>query len=283
MLSGMEIWKIWCDDQIGLKTNWQYLILLGFPHLCTGKADGLYANHLDPSTYYDCLNGEGCIQKCPENLVFRQYSQSCDHHTTIPTETSCFGLLYGLFPDPYDQHCYYNCGHDKAHHQCCPNSLVFRSSCQCCDYDTTTHNENPCHGKPDGIIANQHNSHSYYKCVSGYSYVLLCPGYSIFLQTSCVFPTSIPKPCVGRPNGLYANHFVAHSYYICLNGEANHINCPGNLVYKQSSRCCVHPTPPPSENPCTGGSSGFFPDPTDNNCFYHCGNGIAYKKRCAER
>ncbi|XP_074499716.1 uncharacterized protein LOC141772537 [Sebastes fasciatus] len=256
------------------------LLIPGFPNLCIGKANGLYSNSLDPSTYFNCWEGVGHIQKCPADLVFTQYSQSCEHPTTTSTENPCYGRLYGLYPHPHYPHCYYNCGHGIAHLQCCPANLVFKSSCQCCDYDTTTYNANTCFGKNNVLVPNPQDPYSYYKCITGYAHLLYCPSYSVFKTSLCVYPTPIANPCHGKPSGVYANHNDPYSFYHCDHGITYHKYCPTYSVFKQSCRCCAHPTTTHTGIPCNKLSNGLLPYPGDNHCFYHCSNGIAYKKRC---
>nr|XP_046253519.1 acidic mammalian chitinase-like [Scatophagus argus]XP_046253520.1 acidic mammalian chitinase-like [Scatophagus argus] len=45
---------------------------------CAGKADGLYRNDKDDSTFYHCAHRRTHIKKCPANLVFSESCKCCD-------------------------------------------------------------------------------------------------------------------------------------------------------------------------------------------------------------
>ncbi|XP_034552002.1 acidic mammalian chitinase-like [Notolabrus celidotus] len=45
---------------------------------CGGKADGLYTNDKDGSSFYHCADGQTYLQRCPLNLVFNEKCTCCD-------------------------------------------------------------------------------------------------------------------------------------------------------------------------------------------------------------
>ncbi|XP_054441527.1 chitotriosidase-1 [Pteronotus mesoamericanus] len=50
---------------------------LGQDTFCQGKADGLYPNPWDRSSYYNCAGGRLFQQSCPKSLVFSSYCKCC--------------------------------------------------------------------------------------------------------------------------------------------------------------------------------------------------------------
>ncbi|XP_048212919.1 chitotriosidase-1 [Perognathus longimembris pacificus] len=49
----------------------------GHGAFCQGKADGLYPNPRDPSTFYSCAGGRQFLQNCPRGLVFSTSCSCC--------------------------------------------------------------------------------------------------------------------------------------------------------------------------------------------------------------
>ncbi|XP_041084746.1 acidic mammalian chitinase-like [Polyodon spathula] len=45
---------------------------------CAGKPDGLYANNMDPNSFYNCYQGVTYLQRCPTGLVFKNKCKCCD-------------------------------------------------------------------------------------------------------------------------------------------------------------------------------------------------------------
>ncbi|KAM9319587.1 acidic mammalian chitinase-like [Gastrophryne carolinensis] len=48
------------------------------PHFCVGKADGIYANPLNPIKFYQCVNGLTYSNSCPTGLVFDAECECCN-------------------------------------------------------------------------------------------------------------------------------------------------------------------------------------------------------------
>ncbi|XP_026188210.1 acidic mammalian chitinase-like [Mastacembelus armatus] len=112
---------------------------------CAGRSDGLYTNPNDPNSFYNCGNGITHIQNCQPGLVFRQSCNCCDYSTGTTSTSSgtasggaCAGKSDGLYTNPNNPNSFYNCANGITHIQNCQPGLVFRQSCNCCDYSTGT-------------------------------------------------------------------------------------------------------------------------------------------------
>lgn len=133
----------------------------------------------------------------------------------------------------------------------CQKGLIFRQSCNCCDWPTTTTPATTtttisvafCSGKSDGIYANLNNPNSFYHCSNGLTHVQNCPANLVFRESCkcCDWPSSPADGfCTGKRNGNYANPNNPKSFYSCSNGLTYIMNCPADLIFWQSCNCCVY-------------------------------------------
>ncbi|KAF6715963.1 hypothetical protein FQA47_007308, partial [Oryzias melastigma] len=45
---------------------------------CSGKVDGFYKNYNDDSTFYQCVQGNTYLLRCPHSLVYNELCKCCD-------------------------------------------------------------------------------------------------------------------------------------------------------------------------------------------------------------
>uniref|UniRef100_A0A672J9N9 Acidic mammalian chitinase n=1 Tax=Salarias fasciatus TaxID=181472 RepID=A0A672J9N9_SALFA len=87
------------------------------------------------------LSPPGTTQPTPVPLPT---SQGKPHTTSSPrptkptsssasNDTFCLSKIGGVYPKPDDPHSFYNCANGITWIQACPESLVFRENCLCCD------------------------------------------------------------------------------------------------------------------------------------------------------
>ncbi|XP_063065568.1 uncharacterized protein LOC134457490 [Engraulis encrasicolus] len=188
---------------------------------CAGKADGLYANPEDSSSFYQCAQGgRTFLTSCGPNLVFRESCKCCDWKQ--PTEF-CVGKADGIYANPEDESSFYQCANGRTFLQNCNANLVFRESCQCCDRKPVTEF---CAGKSDGLHANPEDQSTFYQCAHGTTHLQNCAPTLVFRE-SC---KCCDWPCDGRTQ--------------CSTVASNSVfsdPCYGTFKYLEVSYTCISP------------------------------------------
>ncbi|XP_070765965.1 acidic mammalian chitinase-like [Enoplosus armatus] len=117
---------------------------------CDGKSDGVYTNPNNLNSFYHCANQRTHIKYCQPNLVFIQSLRRCEWPTTTPFTTTtttttpipttvskgnpCDGKSDGVYTNPNNLNSFYHCANQITHIQKCPDGLVFKDSCKCCNF-----------------------------------------------------------------------------------------------------------------------------------------------------
>ncbi len=79
------------------------------------------------------------------------------------------------------------------------------------------------------------------------------------------------------------------SYYVCINGVATLMQCPGGLQYNVGYGVCSWPDPAGCNSvPATSGcdpagytnQGGLYPNSADCNKYFQCANGVAVARSC---
>uniref|UniRef100_A0AAQ6IGU4 chitinase n=1 Tax=Anabas testudineus TaxID=64144 RepID=A0AAQ6IGU4_ANATE len=293
---------------------------------CSGKSDGNYVNPNNSNAFYMCSNGLTYNQKCQEGLIFRTSCNCCDWPTnTTPTTTVqsggstegfCRGKSDGNYPNPDNSNAFYMCSNGLTYNQKCQKGLIFKQSCNCCDWPTNTTPTTTvqsggstggfCSGKSDGNYVNPNNSNAFYMCSNGLTYNQKCQKGLIFKQSCncCDWPTNTTPTttvqsggstkgfCRGKSDGNYPNPDNSNAFYMCSNGLTYNQKCQEGLIYKTSCNCCDWPTNTTSTITvqsggsttgfCRGKSDGNYPNPDNSNAFYMCSNGLTYNQKCQE-
>ncbi|KAM3617867.1 uncharacterized protein V6R79_012174 [Siganus canaliculatus] len=216
-------------------------------NFCDGRPEGRYSVPSNPSAFYSCVNGTTQIHYCQPGFVFNESCECCKDPSTEPKATTdpnnnpgtggsadltfCYGRPDGLYGIPDNPGAFYSCGHGITHILLCPHGLVFRQSCECCDYPST------------------HDAH--YN--SGYDnhYTQHIP-----VTTTTTHYTTRPQMpthsfCYGKTDGLYSVPNVPGAFYNCASGSTHVHYCQGGLVFKKSCDCCEHPSDETSPTPTT--------------------------------
>ncbi|XP_034393406.1 chondroitin proteoglycan-2-like [Cyclopterus lumpus] len=161
---------------------------------CHGKVDGNYPNPDDQHTFHQCVAGNTYVQPCPAGLVYSPSNDRCDHpaQTTSTLQGYCHGKVDGNYPNPDDQHTFYQCVAGNTYVQPCPAGLVYSPSNDRCDHpaQTTSTLQGYCHGKVDGNYRNPDDQHTFYQCVAGRTYVQPCPAGLVYspCKNACDYP-----------------------------------------------------------------------------------------------
>ncbi|XP_067375546.1 chitin-binding domain protein cbd-1-like [Channa argus] len=263
-------------------------------NVCNGKSDGDYANPNDLNSFYSCSNGVVYIKYCQPGLIFNESCNCCDSPTTeAPTTTTqrvtktkspapcqhfCSGKRNGYYANPNNLNSFYSCSNGVVCIKYCQPGLIFKESCDCCDWPTTaapttttqrvTKTKSPapcqhfCSGKRDGYYANPNNLNSFYSCSNGVVCIKYCQPGLIFNESCncCDWPTTAapttttprvttaksPAPCQhfcsGKRDGYYANPNNLNSFYSCSNGVVCIKYCQPGLIFNESCNSCDWPT-----------------------------------------
>ncbi|XP_044067258.1 chitotriosidase-1-like isoform X2 [Siniperca chuatsi] len=108
--------------------------------------------------------------------------------TKVSTGNPCDGKSDGVYTNPDDPNSFYNCAGQITYIQKCQPGLIFKQSCKCCDWPTTTTptkvpTGNPCDGKSDGVYTNPDDPNSFYNCAGQITYIQKCQPGLIFKQS----------------------------------------------------------------------------------------------------
>ncbi|XP_067381966.1 acidic mammalian chitinase-like [Channa argus] len=243
--------------------------------------------------------------------------------TTLPTTggislTFCKGKSDGDYSNPNDPTMYYRCSNKITYPQICQSGLVYKDSCNCCDWPTNSDLTTTTPTPPTTSITSTTTTTAATKTTTHIDTTLppaTTPG-----RVSLTF-------CIGKSDGDYSNPNDPTMYYRCSNQIAYPQICQSGLVYKDSCNCCDWPTdltttttgttktttPTPkttlttraqatttirlstpktkttskSTNPtttsyCKGRSDGIHANPNNSGSFYSCVGGITYIQYCPQ-
>ncbi|XP_026214127.1 probable endochitinase [Anabas testudineus] len=195
---------------------------------CSGKSNGNYANRTNSNAFYMCSNGLTYNQNCQEGLIFKSSCNCCDWPTTTTSTATvqsggstggfCSGKSDGNYPNPNNSNAFYMCSNGLTYSQNCQEGLIFKQSCNCCDWPTNT---------TSTITAQSASSAS--------------------LTVTAAIATnesggSTDGFCNGKSDGNYVNPSNLNSFYSCSNGLTYIQYCPEELIFKASCNCCDWPT-----------------------------------------
>lgn len=109
------------------------------------------------------------------------------------TDNFCEGKADGNYAHPSHPNSFYGCSNGLTNILTCPEDLVFKQSCNCCDWPRTESgglSDGFCRGKRNGNYFNPNNIHTFYSCSNGLTYIMDCPAGLIFRESwnACVWP-----------------------------------------------------------------------------------------------
>jgi len=180
------------------------------------------AHETNCDLFYECYEGQGFLQTCPNGLVYsggQQFSQIgvCDYpHTTDcgnkernpPQSTEHCDWLYGIFGHETSCTRYWTCWNGTATEQFCIGGLLYNEETHACDWPQNVAGcqKHPlCKDDANGNVPLGKSCNRYWACQGGYPRLQRCPAMLVFDKNRrrCVTPptedcdvptTSAPPP-----------------------------------------------------------------------------------------
>jgi len=158
--------------------------------------------------YYECYEGQGFLQSCPNGLVYTG-GQSfgligvCDypHHTNCagregrnpPQSTEHCDWLYGIFGHETSCTRYWTCWNGTATEQFCIGGLLYNEETHACDWPQNVAGcqKHPlCKDDANGNVPLGKSCNRYWQCQGGYPRLQRCPAMLVFDKNRrrCVTP-----------------------------------------------------------------------------------------------
>ncbi|KAK6060654.1 chitin binding Peritrophin-A domain protein [Cooperia oncophora] len=193
---------------------------------CKGRKDGYYSNGCVPDFVY-CVDGVATAMTCPVSLVFNERKGYCDYVESCSAGPVPAPAIVKVTPSQ-------------------PGPALVPSSQMAFD----------CTGRGDGYFSNGCSS-DFVHCSEGIATFMKCPASLVFNveRGYCDYPEN----CAGRevevqkssvtsaaqvtsfvcpkPNGAFSRG-CSSEFYICSNGVAQVMQCPGDLVYNEAEGYC---------------------------------------------
>jgi len=190
---------------------------------CKGRNVKDAAHESSCDLYYDCYEGQGFLQSCPNGLVYNSDSRfgligKCDYpHNAIcsgrpernpPQSTEHCDWLYGIFGHETSCTRYWTCWNGTATEQFCIGGLLYNEETHACDWPQNVAGcqKHPlCKDDANGNVPLGKSCNRYWACQGGYPRLQRCPAMLVFdkLRKRCVTPptedcevptTSAPPP-----------------------------------------------------------------------------------------
>uniref|UniRef100_UPI00358E1EBB mucin-5AC-like n=1 Tax=Myxine glutinosa TaxID=7769 RepID=UPI00358E1EBB len=308
---------------------------------CQNKSDGQYANPANPTTFFSCVEGTTYCMVCPANLIYNEVTNRCEWPYTPTTSTTsspitgsqcgifdttfCLDKADGQYANPANPRTFFSCVEGTTYCMVCPANLIYNEVTNRCEWPytpTTSTTSSPitgsqcgifdttfCQDKADGQYANPANPTTFFSCVEGTTYCMVCPANLIYNEVTnrCEWPytpttstTSSPITgsqcgifdtpfCQDKSNGQYANPANPRTFFSCFNGTTDCMVCPANLIYNEVTNRCEWPYTPTTSttsSPITGSQCGIFDttfcqnksdgqyaNPANPTTFFSCFNG----------
>jgi len=173
--------------------------------------------------YYDCYEGQGFLQACPNGLVYAGDGRyglvgECDYPHNVncngrpemnpPQSTEHCDWLYGIFGHETSCTRYWTCWNGTATEQFCIGGLLYNEETHACDWPQNVAGcqKHPlCKDDANGNVPLGKSCNRYWACQGGYPRLQRCPAMLVFDKDRkrCVTPptedcevptTSAPQP-----------------------------------------------------------------------------------------
>lgn len=212
---------------------------------CTNIKDGTYSNPQSScsSIFFYCSNGKSYCYECQPGLYYNFFLERCDFFNAVP---AC-----AAGPEP-----------TTTKTTVTPSTTMSTTTAVLTTTvpTATTTKIVPTVTAPGGGIffcpADKPNGffhipntcgRDYFSCVSGYPYVLQCPGTAVFdpLSLICVPEAQASckvgnLDCFGKPDGFHAiPGQCTANYHICISGTTYVQGCPGQALFDPVKLICV--------------------------------------------
>jgi len=158
--------------------------------------------------YYDCYEGQGFLQSCPNGLVYNGDGKfglinSCDYPHNVdcastpernpPQSTEHCDWLYGIFGHETSCTRYWTCWNGTATEQFCIGGLLYNEETHACDWPQNVAGcqKHPlCKDDANGNVPLGKSCNRYWACQGGYPRLQRCPAMLVFdkIRKRCVNP-----------------------------------------------------------------------------------------------
>lgn len=158
--------------------------------------------------YYDCYEGQGFLQSCPNGLVYNSNGRfglidSCDYPHNVdcsgrpernpPQSTEHCDWLYGIFGHETSCTRYWTCWNGTATEQFCIGGLLYNEETHACDWPQNVAGcqKHPlCKDDANGNVPLGKSCNRYWACQGGYPRLQRCPAMLVFDKNRkrCVTP-----------------------------------------------------------------------------------------------
>lgn len=158
--------------------------------------------------YYDCYEGQGFLQSCPNGLVYNRDGRfgligRCDYPHNVdctgrpernpPQSTEHCDWLYGIFGHETSCTRYWTCWNGTATEQFCIGGLLYNEETHACDWPQNVAGcqKHPlCKDDANGNVPLGKSCNRYWACQGGYPRLQRCPAMLVFdkLRRRCVTP-----------------------------------------------------------------------------------------------
>jgi len=158
--------------------------------------------------FYECYEGQGFLQKCPNGLVYAGEQQfgligSCDYPHNVdcrareernpPQSTEHCDWLYGIFGHETSCTRYWTCWNGTATEQFCIGGLLYNEETHACDWPQNVAGcqKHPlCKDDANGNVPLGKSCNRYWQCQGGYPRLQRCPAMLVFdkERRRCVTP-----------------------------------------------------------------------------------------------
>ncbi|KAH8370039.1 hypothetical protein KR093_001991, partial [Drosophila rubida] len=255
--------------------------------------------------YIECLNYEGTMLKCKNDLVFDASSKKCVT-ATAANSAHCGNLCEGLnglwVADPTDCQNYFYCDNGKSIAGHCDGSQHFDEASQKCQYGVDSmcvDVANICELLPDKTKFRQETDcNEYYECKSGKHSLKTCSSSQYFdvEQAACKAKNTVActahskkKVCekstltgTSPITGYVSDGATCRGYFYCASmGSVSDIDpvwnqCPEGTFFDAKAKKCNVPTAVVcTHNRCEGRGTMLVAS-SSNNChnYIRCENGV---------
>ncbi|KAK2851710.1 hypothetical protein Q5P01_007986 [Channa striata] len=166
--------------------------------------------------------------------------------TTTPSTTTgglsltfCQGKSDGEYSNPNNPTMFYKCSNQYTYPQTCPTPLVFNAIIKTCDWPRV---------QSATTLSTTSSTFSSKNTASTTATTTKAPATTTqtlsTLKTTTLSKTTTAATasfCKGKADGIQANPDNIKTFYNCLSGITYIQNCPANLIFQDSCKCCDWP------------------------------------------
>jgi len=175
---------------------------------CKGRNVKDAAHESSCDLYYDCYEGQGFMQTCPNGLAYNRDGRfgligRCDYPHNVdcqerpernpPQSTEHCDWLYGIFGHETSCTRYWTCWNGTATEQFCIGGLLYNEETHACDWPQNVAGcqKHPlCKDDANGNVPLGKSCNRYWACQGGYPRLQRCPAMLVFdkIRKRCVTP-----------------------------------------------------------------------------------------------